>query len=237
MISPLDDSIHEGNYSVTINVDGCIQNSIPFEVDVFDDPVVAPSIAPTLLCDGDVLEIQANATGAVSYQWSGPNGFTGNQSVATLTDVNEVLNGLYSVTVTSVSGCTAIGEIAVNTILPPVEPTSITTNGPICEGDDIVLSTSSICVSYQWIGPDGASGSTLANPLLTTTVPTTTIPLGDVAYDAGSWSLICIDANGCESDSGATTELVINEVPQAIATNNGGICPGESVQLLSLIHI
>ena len=131
----------------------------------------------------------------------------------------------------------------------PATPT-IQTNGPICEGESMVLSTSSQCITYRWIGPSGSSPSTLNNPLLTTATNTTTIPMGDDAYQAGMWALICVDSIGCESDISAEIEMIINEIPATpTPTNTGSVCANAPFELqaggsypstaiyLSLIHI
>ena len=98
----------------------------------------------------------------------------------------------------------------------------------------MILTTSAVCDAYQWIGPDGASAATLTNPLLTTTTSTTTIPMGDDAYDAGMWAVICIDADGCVSEPSSQVEMVINEIPaMPLPTNDGSVCAGTEFTLIA----
>jgi len=92
------------------------------------------------------------------------------------------------------------------------------------------LSTSTSGTMFEWIGPLGASSTTLLMPGLTTTTPTTSIDASNASYLSGDWKVQVTDANGCTSISDAI-EVSINDVPQAIIINNGDVCAGEVVQL------
>ena len=110
------------------------------------------------------------------------------------------------------------------------EVPTITVNGPNCAGDPIELMTSSTGTNFEWIGPLGASQSTLMMPGLTTGTPSTTIDSSNPAYLSGDWRVRITDANGCVSLSDPIG-IGINDVPLAIIINNGDVCDGEVVQL------
>ena len=221
-------AIHEGMYSVMVTVDGCSATTDAFPIALAEPVTLAPSFNTAAVCHGGDVGLFSNAigNGVLDYQWSGPAGFSSDLPNPTINDVSVINNGTYTVTVTNGNGCEAFAEVTVNNILINTAVPTIAASDPICEGEDLILTTSSNCVNYRWIGPDGASPETLMNPLLTTSVGSTVIPQGDDAYDAGMWSVICVDANGCESEMSTAVEFTINTVPQAIATNS-----------LSLIHI
>ena len=120
------------------------------------------------------------------------------------------------------------------TIHSTAEAPTLITNGPICDGENLVLSTSATCDTFIWIGPDGNSQLTLSNPLLMTDVNTTTIPATDAAYDAGLWTVICQNGEGCASAASQSVEVLIHPIPEApLPTNRGPVCAGNEFQLLA----
>ncbi len=77
--------------------------------------------ATTNLCEGESIEL--NASGGISYLWTGPNGFTSTDPNIIITNATSGLSGQYSVEVVSGSGCddTRTFDILVSTtpsILP-----------------------------------------------------------------------------------------------------------------------
>ena len=233
ILSVVNPSDHEGDYTVTVNVDGCEIESMPFFVDVFDDPIADPATATTTVCFGDALDLNANPqTDVVSYAWTGPNGFTSNVQNPIINSVDQTYNGEYTLTVTSVSGCSTSSSIQVATILEAMEPASIVSEGPHCEGDDLVFTTSADGVEFEWIGPNGASAGTLATGGLTTATGETTLDESHPSYVSGMWQVRVTDANGCHVMSNEI-EININEIPVAIADNDSDVCEGEDVQLLA----
>ena len=123
-------------------------------------------------------------------------------------------------------------SIDITVDIRPEQPTVVVNDNVICATEDIVLQTSSICDSYQWIGPGGSSTSTLSNPLLSTTSNMTSIPNSDDAYAQGMWSVICINGNGCASEQSASLmiEIIDIETPMP-ATDQFVACASEEVNL------
>jgi len=231
-ISPANSAIHEGLYSVTINVDGCVLFSDAYRVDVYEQPTVSPLATITDNCDGGRLELASNgatAAGALSYEWTGPNGFTSTQVNPVIDPATQANNGRYEVTVTNANGCTASNAVDVTGMLPPAETPTIDAPS-ICEGEDLVLTTSTSGTQFEWIGPNGASTSTLAMPGMTTVTGTTTLTAASANYLAGDWSVRVTDANGCVATSPAMV-VDIYEVPVATPVNNGPHCTGTPVVL------
>ena len=219
-----------GSYSVNVTVDGCNSNeSAILNLEVFDVPLAPVITSVGSVCEGDVFSL-STSTVADSYAWTGPNGFTSNLATPASITASTLTAGTYTLIVT-VNGCESLPDTEVITVnaLPSVP--SISGVKTLCNGDDIVLSTSSTCNSFLWIGPGGASASTLANPLLNTATNTTTIPSTDVAYAAGEWSVVCVSASGCESPMSLPITIDINPIPVAIATNDGPICDNGDVVL------
>ncbi|WEK37403.1 MAG: gliding motility-associated C-terminal domain-containing protein [Candidatus Pseudobacter hemicellulosilyticus] len=87
-------------------------------------------------CVGETIQLSAN-TGAVSYQWTGPNSFSSNEQNPVITAVSTVVNGTYTVITTSQYGCTSTGSTAIE--VNPV-PTAIAgSDVAICEGAAALL--------------------------------------------------------------------------------------------------
>lgn len=94
-------------------------------------------------------------------------------------------------------------------------------NGPICQGQTLNLSATSIAgATYQWAGPNGFS-STLQNPSITNAS----------AAASGSYSVIAT-VNGCSSQM-QTTFATVNATPQtpAATATPGTACEGNTVNL------
>ena len=108
----------------------------------------------------------------------------------------------------------------VDSISQAAELPTITSNGPICEGENLVLSSNSSGINFDWIGPLGGSQTTLQNnAALSTNTGSTTIAAGSEAYLSGSWSVLVTDASGCIAES-LPIDIIINEIPIAEAFNN-----------------
>ncbi|MEM9917472.1 MAG: gliding motility-associated C-terminal domain-containing protein [Bacteroidota bacterium] len=231
-ISPVNAALHEGSYSVTIDVDGCVLTAADFELQLLDGPTAVPSATVTNICEGGTLELSANATGVapLTYSWSGPAGFTSDLANPIINDVTANNNGTYTLQITNSSGCIVTESLTVNNIQTALDQPTITASTSICEGEPLVLTTSSSAATYEWIGPLGSSATTLLLPGLTTTVPTTTLVAGNPAYLAGEWQVHITDANGCVSISDPIM-VEIHPIPTAQAFNDGPICAGDQVQL------
>ena len=160
IISPLDAATHEGEYYVTISVDGCTLQSDTITVDVFTQPTAAPTSTATDMCEGDLLTLTANATDAVSYTWTGPNGFISNAENPELSNITVANNGTYTLTIIGEGNCETTESILVNNILvTPLTPT-ITTNTPQCEDGLINLSIQEsygVGAIYEWTNGAGTT--------------------------------------------------------------------------------
>ncbi len=224
VLTPVEAGVHEGGYGLTVTVDGCTLSSKTVQVDVFAQPTASPSFVIANACDGGSFALSANATDAVRYAWTGPNGFTSALANPVIHQATAAANGTYELTVTSVNGCTAAASVTVSGMLAPAEVPTI--SGPsVCAGEDLVLSTGTAGVKFEWIGPRGAAPATLAGAGLTTTTGTTTLTASNADYLSGNWSVRVTDANGCVATSPAIA-VQIKPVPVAKASNDGPHCVG-----------
>lgn len=163
------------------------------------------------ICAGQPLNLTttANPTGAYTYAWTGPNGFTSTLQNPTIATPTLAAAGNYTVVVTIPNCGTANGTTAV-----AVNPGPTITVPPItiCQGGSGTLTASSPSAGGTWTWSLGGnilgSGSTLSvNPTTNTTYT--------VEYNV----------NGCTSTS--TVLVTVEPTPQPQIVNDS-ICLGQT---------
>lgn len=203
---------------------GCESAQAFINVTVNTLPVAPTAINDGPACEGDVLVLQATpaVTGGI-FSWTGPNGFVSNSQTVVLSNVTAAQAGQYSVNVT-IGSCTSTDGSTTVTINPkPVLGAAITNNGPLCEGDNLVMTAPTVAnVTYNWDGPNGFTAT--GNPATINNVTALT--------NQGAYSVSITDnATNCTSDKEFTL-VQINELP---ATNtiltNSPVCEGQDLAL------
>src|SRR6185503_17809569 len=146
-----------------------------------------------IICQGESTQL-CTPPGATSYLWStgaNTNCITVNQE------------GLYSVTVTDMNGCSSVCEETV--IVNPLPICTITGNAIICEGESTQLCAPAGSASYLW------STGAITN-CITVSV-------------AGIYTITVTATNVCNRT------VSVNPLPVCTITGNNTICEGESTQL------
>ncbi|MFN8405847.1 MAG: hypothetical protein U0X71_00005, partial [Sphingobacteriaceae bacterium] len=176
---------------------------------------------PGLVALSCTLDQAMVTAGGVSGSWSQD---PGNPSVTTInltpSDPNNTtiisgfaLTGTYKYTWTTPYCSTQLTVTVAN--LSPVTPT-ISSNSPVCAGNSLTLSASTIPgVTYHWIGPSGFS-STLQNPVVSASANVNM---------SGSYTLTVLSPAGCQSSPATVTVLVTPStitIASASSTINGG---------------
>jgi Zn-dependent metalloprotease/subtilisin-like proprotein convertase family protein len=140
-------------------------------------------------CQGNT--IQLNATGGVTFSWSGPGGFSSSIANPTIPNGSAANNGVYTCIVTDANGCVGNPSVNVNVLPPP--NVNVTGAGSICSGGSLQLNANaSVSGAGTNIGnnstpfniPDNnatgiqslitVGGSTNANALIAVTVDSLT---------------------------------------------------------------
>ncbi|MBK8052221.1 MAG: gliding motility-associated C-terminal domain-containing protein [Saprospiraceae bacterium] len=165
------------------------------------------------ICEGATLQL--STTSGSNYVWEGPGGFTSSIQNPQTTNLNQSHAGIYTVTVTDVSGCRATDSIQINVLNAPIVlPGS---NSPLCLGGTLTLSSSG-GVSYQWSGPSGFSSS-LQNPVINNVLSTNT----------GIYKVTVTGSNGClKTDS---VNVNVSGQLNAAITSNSPVCDGDTIRL------
>jgi PKD repeat protein len=168
-------------------------------VTVLPTPTAAVSGGGTI-CPGQSATIQAALTGTGPWSVTWSDGVTDVVSASPDTrTVSPAATTTYTATAVSDStGCagTASGSATVTVNPAPPAPTA-TNNGPICAGQTLQLSASSVVgATYGWTGPNGFTSSA-QNPSIS----------GATTADSGTYT-VTATAGGCASSPSSTTAAV-----------------------------
>jgi gliding motility-associated-like protein len=194
----------------------CRVYSQPLTINVNPLPVVPP-IPPQTVCEGYALKLEA--TGGVSYTWSGPSLPPTSQNPLIINNVSPANAGTYTVIALSDSGCAAAPVQAIVKVLPKVVP-GISGSVALCAGETTQLKASG-GLYYKWTPSTGLSNDTIPNPIAN--------PLQTTTYTAH------IGNGGC-SDSSKSVTVTINQNPVANAGSSLKIFEGQSILLQGAIQ-
>lgn len=182
----------------------------------FQNPIVSNN---SPVCEGDSLQLTASTVAGATYSWTGPNGFSSSLQNPVIPSSTQAASGTYSLIVT-VSGCSSSPlstQVSVQTV--PGAPAA-NSNGPLCSGDTLNLTASSIAnASYSWNGPNGFS-SNIQNPFIS--------PVA--VADAGTYN-VSAEVNGCIGPTGNITVSVTQTPAAPIAGSNSPVCTGTNLNL------
>lgn len=203
---------NSGTYSLTaITVNGCTA-TVTSSITINPTPTI--SITGATVCLNTVINLSATSLAGSTYSWSGPGGFASTIQNPNIANATLTMSGVYNLTVTSAVGCvnTATTNVSVLSLPTP----SISSNSPVCFGSILTL-TAGGGLTYQWNGPNGFN-STLTNP----TINNITLA------GSGTYSLIAFVGTCSASIS---QSLTVNPLPTPVATNNGPVCNGQTLNL------
>jgi gliding motility-associated-like protein len=215
------DEADQGNYCVFATVSGCSGPAACQNVTIEQPADIDLSIndADSIICVGQNFEI--TITGAQTYSWSGPDGFSNSSSTAAVNNATTDNEGYYVVEGTDINGCINNDSILVQIqTLPSVLVSNSGSGTVVCENAIISL-TSSGAEVYAWTGPNNFSSST-QNPFI---APATEL-------NEGLYVLEGTDLYGCKAAD--SIFVIIDSDNIAIASSTDSvICPGEPITLMA----
>ncbi len=146
---------NSGIYTVIATLNGC--SSAPATTTVVVKPMPAVPVATnnSPVCTGGILHLQAGSTTpGVSYDWTGPNGFTSQLQNPDIDPVPAAASGSYNVTAT-LNGCTSLPGTTVAVVNTVTYLGAYASpNDTICEGDTfnvvMVPVNGGANPSFQW---------------------------------------------------------------------------------------
>ncbi len=211
-------------YSLLAVSDGLTTQSLsgvsPVVITVNTPPTITSAdVSSTNLCQGSTLNLTGNVTGATTYLWNGPGGYTSTLQSPSLT-TSSTSGGVYTFTATSSTGCSATSYSSSVSISTPETVIASASPNPVCVGGNITLNGSHISgATYSWSGPEMYSAS-VQNPSAFTT-------------DGGSGGIYTLTVVTGPCTIIATTTVTVSTPATGILANLGSnpVCIGSNLTL------
>lgn len=230
IITGLDGGIYN-NFLVT-SAAGCISNPIPGPVVLNLPPLPATPVVTSNgpLCAGDILSLTATcATTGVTYNWSGPGGFTATEQNPSVGPVSAASTGVYQVS-TIYDKCVSAPSSTLVIVHPIPVISGITSINPsVCHAADgsIILSgltpgviyTVSYTVNGVPVAPITIAADGSGNITIT-------------GLTAGTYAAFGVTAFSCPSAvDGSVTLVDPGAPPPAILSSNAPVCEGATLSM------
>lgn len=208
-----------GTYTlVATNNCGTAQGTV--NVTISSGPVNTTATANlTNICSQATLSLTGASTGATTYQWSGPNGFSSTQQNPGIANVTLADSGLYTLVVTNICGsASATVNVDVDTVIQNLN-VNATPNDTVCAGGTITLNASGTQVNtWSWTGPGGYT-SAQQSPVISNAT----------TGNSGTYTLTA--TNACGTATGTIEVLVNNPIANFSASTITGAaqCAGSTI--------
>ena len=175
-----------GIYTVTVTAPSGCTTTATTSVTVNNPPTASPYFNGPI-CSGNNLILYPNSQGAVTFNWTGPNGYNSTSQNASIYNVQPVNSGTYTLTLTSSTGCTNTATVSVIVTAAPA-PNIISITEPSCSlnNGSITLSATNGTPPYLYSGTFCGAGSF---------GPSSISLVSNVC--AGQANINITDANGC----------------------------------------
>ncbi len=166
---------------------------------------ITASATPNPICEGNTLTLTGGATGATSWLWTGPNGFTSNLQSPTLPNITTADAGDY--TLTASNACGSAQSTNTTTVIVdnlPAMPGAISGTAVQCPslaGQTYSITAVPGASSYTWTVP---VGWTITSGQGTTSITVTTGALGQ----NGSISVNSTSSCGTSADRTLTVKVL-----------------------------
>lgn len=189
------------------------------DIKIYNPDSIATVSSNSPMCEKvNLVFTGSTSSTGVTWQWTGPNGFSSSVQSPSLPFGNPLNSGDYYVTAT-LNGCSYKDTLPV--LVKPLPANLSLIGDTVCAGTTATLGATTIStgVSYAWSGPNSFS-STLQNNSLTNT---TTSLSGTYILNA--------TLNGCTATD--STKILVTPSPTAVTLSTTPICEGATLQLNS----
>ncbi|MBK0402561.1 T9SS type A sorting domain-containing protein [Adhaeribacter sp. BT258] len=124
----------------------------------------------TIICPGGNATYSVTpVTGATSYTWTLPNGWTGTSTTSSINVVSGTASGTISVIASNGCGTSPARTLAVS-VSAIVQPGTISGSSAVCQGNTATYTVPAVpgATSYTWTLPAGWSGTSTSNTITVT---------------------------------------------------------------------
>jgi len=202
-----------GNVSVlSVNNCGISNTTRTSAVSVSVTPSQPGTITGTTsVCLGSSQNYHINAvSGATSYTWTLPSGWSGTSTTTSITTIVGASNGNISVTANNSCGTSIASTlaVAVNASVPS-QPGSISGSTSVCQGSSQTYSVSPVAgaTSYTWTKPSGWTGTSTTNSIM-------------VTVNATGGTISVAGVNSCGNSLAQTISVISNALTYVTITGN-----------------
>jgi PKD-like domain/Secretion system C-terminal sorting domain/Ser-Thr-rich glycosyl-phosphatidyl-inositol-anchored membrane family len=212
-------STNSGNITVTANNSCGASTSQTIAINVNTVPTQPGTISGNqTICSGSTNTYTISAvSGASSYSWTLPSGWSGASSTTSITAQANTTSGNVSVVANNTCGASVARTYSVTVVTPPTQPGTILGSATVCSNATATYSVAAVAgaSSYNWILPSGWTGSSSSN-IITATV------------GVSGGTILVSAVNSCGVSSAQSLAVNVNSItaqPGAISGNNV-VCSG-----------
>ena len=209
-----------GAYTLHMNKPGCNPLMFITNVVIGSNMHAITSGTSGPICEGQTLNITATHYPDAIYSWTGPNGFTANTRIISISNALPNMAGQYLLTASNV-GCSPVNRSTNATIYPILNPIA-SANSIVCTGGNLYLEGSShVNAVYAWTGPNGFSSNLRATSI--TQIQTT---------QSGIYTYV-VNQTACGSASTTVSILVGGSIGNISLVSNNPLCMGNTLSINS----
>ena len=196
-------------YLYLATVGGCVTDTAIVSITVVEGPTASAEYNDPLVCitENMNLELSETSGGALSWSWTGPQGFMSNNQNPIVENITGNNAGTYQVTVTNRDGCSSTDSVQVMITEGLAPLTIIANDDTFCEDmDTLILMTDMIPnATYTWTGP-----VTINSNRNRVVIPFPT------AENTGAYSVQVITDEGCTGESGEAISIEVLTAPTSV---------------------
>lgn len=219
--APVVDVQESFTFTLEVESDGCFDTD---EVTLTVNPLPAADAGDEVtICAG--ADVQLEATGGVTYQWTDNGTFLQGGVDTPDPVVTPDATTVYEVEVTDDNTCSAIANVTVNVIETP--EAELTGGATLCAGESTDLT-----ITFSGTGPytfgwaiDGVEAAN--SPFGPTEDPVVTIPVNET----GEYTLLFVENEVCDGNVSGSADVLVNPIPSGALTGGGALCDGETLDL------
>ncbi|MCE3296684.1 MAG: hypothetical protein K0R65_2398, partial [Crocinitomicaceae bacterium] len=192
-------------------------------VNEIPDQPLAISGSATVCSSASQMYNVSTVSGATSYTWTLPSGWSGTSSTNSIMATAGTSDGTISVTADNACGSSMAQTLAIAIDNIPAQPLSISGETDICSGTSQTYDLTAVsgATSYTWTLPSGWSGTSSTNSITAT---------------AGNTGGISVTAdNACGSSATQTLSVIVNSAPdQAVSISGAASICANSTETYSV---